>query len=230
MHQEIIEVETDAVVTLPKAQMTKTKLSIPENTSFDEWKNIGRQLKGVEGAIQFWVGDWINFGERKFGDKYLIAMAQTGFSYEYLKTIAWVSKRFNGSSGTTNEGLATRHENLSFTHHQAVAALPGLVAEKLLDKAVTDRLTREELKAEVREWQAEHNPQKAQEHKERPFSLAQEAYVISYVDDIMDIKLRTNKLLQETRDPVVRKYYLEMGGKVLVEILDLLKKYPEIDL
>ena len=235
MKQEIIEAEPNALVTLPKVQMTKTNLIIPENTDFNEWKIIGSQLKNIDGAIQFWVGDWINFGEHHFEDKYLVAMAATGYNYETLRTQGYVAARFQTAPRGINTSpelsdLARRHEDLSWTHHREVASLSTEVANRLLDKAETEHLSHRELAAEVREWREEHSPNKAIEHKERPFSLAQEPYVTSYVDDIMDIKLRTNRLLQETRDPVVRKYYLELGGKVLAEILDLIKKYPEIDL
>jgi hypothetical protein len=234
--QQIIEAEPNALVTLPKVQMTKTSLLIPENTDFDEWKTIGGQLKNIEGAIQFWVGDWINFGEHKFGDKYLLAMAKTGYTYDYLTRQKYVSAHFVTDAGDLKplsdnvSPVAFRHEGLSFSHHVEVVSLPPDVANRLLDKAESERLSRQELRSEVKEWREEHATPNPNGHKERPFSLAQETYVISYVDDIMDIKLRTNRLLQETRDPVVRKYYLELGGKVLAEILDLIKKYPEIEL
>ena len=239
MRTEIIEAEPSALVTLPKAQMTKTNLLIPDNTNFGEWKSIGRQLKNIEGAIQFWVGDWINFGEHKFGDRYLLAMSETGYSYQYLVHQKYISSRFVNPAGDINtksdnvSPVAFRHEGLSFSHHQEVASLPPEVANRLLDKAENDGLSRQELRSEVKEWREEHTPKSPVGNngpKERPFSLARETYVISYVDDIMDIKLRTTRLLQETRDPVVRKYYLEMGGKVLQQILDEIGNYPEIEL
>ena len=54
-----------------KALFEKNKLSISENITLDEWKELGRQLHYVEGSVQFWIGDWARFGEKKgFTGKY----------------------------------------------------------------------------------------------------------------------------------------------------------------
>lgn len=217
------------LVTFPNVQMTKTHLIIPEETSFDDWEDIGKKLKTVEGAVQFWIGDWINFGERKYEDKYLRAMAETGYTYEYLKNIAYVSRKFNGNdnghSGVTIEGLATRHENLGFSFHQITAPLAGPIAERFLNKAEEEHLTKRELEADVREWQMEHQPKKETKRPEVVFSWFHDPDIEAMLDGMQNIRTGVNKLTRDQRDPEVRKDLLQKVDVLMVGIDKDIKKY-----
>ena len=218
--------ETNELVMFENVRMIKNHLVLPENTTFDEWVDIGKNLKTAEGAIQFLIGDWINFGERKYGDKYLIAMAQTGFTVDYLRRIAMVSKKFNGYvAGDTTEGLATRHENLSFTHHVEVVSLPGPVAERLLEKSEKEYLTRDELRAEVREWKTEHRTPEQNKQQEILFSWFHDPDIEAMLDGMQKIRTGINKLMHDQRDPEVRKDLLCKVRNLMTDIDDDIRKY-----
>ena len=112
-------VETDV-------KYTRTGLVLSPSMSFDEWQNIGARLDEIDGAIKWWIGDWLNFGEQHYGEMYSQAVLVTGYDYQTLANQKWVSSRFE---------LSRRRENLSFSHHAAVASLPPEKADALLDQA-----------------------------------------------------------------------------------------------
>lgn len=206
MAPEIIEGYTEELIVMPTVQMTKTRLIIPETTTFEEWEDIGYQLKNVEGAIQFWVGDWINFGERKWGEKYLEAVRMTGYDYETLRWHSYVAKRtqFVPQGTDLPENTILRRDGLSFTHHKEVAALAPVVANRLLDKAEADALTVSELRAEVREWKAEHEPAATIAPPDIAFSWYHDGDVEATLDAMRIFRAGINKLMNDKRDPIVR--------------------------
>jgi len=75
----IIQV-TRKTLELGAFQLTATGLVIRGAPSFDEWQRCGGVLQRVEGACQWWIGDWVNWrgtegvgreihrGRRRFGD------------------------------------------------------------------------------------------------------------------------------------------------------------------
>lgn len=65
----IIDSKTGELIT-QGMEFTKTSLTIDPDTTYDSWEGIGEQLNQIEGAIQWWIGDWLNFGERKYGEMY----------------------------------------------------------------------------------------------------------------------------------------------------------------
>jgi hypothetical protein len=114
----VVVAEPESIALPTDVRATKTSLIIPENTTFEKWQGIGKQLRMMEGAIQFWVGDWINFGERRFGEKYLEAIEATGYNYQTLREISQVSNRTCIDVDTSD--TIQRHENLPFSHHREV--------------------------------------------------------------------------------------------------------------
>jgi hypothetical protein len=211
---EIIE-ETGELVSLPTVRMTRTRLLIPENTTFEEWENIGHQLKNVDGAIQFWVGDWINFGERRYGEKYLAAVQATGYDLMTLRNMSYVSSRIRAS---------LRNDGLSYNHHVAVASLIPEVAEQFLAKADADGLSVAELRNEVKEWREEHSPQKTETPREFVFSWTKEPHVAAMLDGMETIKEGVSTLIHDQRDPETAKYLLEMVRKLMIEVVDTINQ------
>ena len=52
----------------------------------------------------WWVGDWLQYGTSKWGEKYSEAARITGYDVKTLRNIVYVAKRFSLSrtSGQTN--------------------------------------------------------------------------------------------------------------------------------
>jgi N6-adenosine-specific RNA methylase IME4 len=149
--QELAVIELGERLGLP-GRITPTKLDLPADYSLDDWLQLGEMLKGMHQSVQWWVGDWWAFGERKWGDKAWQALDGFKRPDQTVYNIASVARRFQAPENLLSTvDLPTRHENLSFTHHQEVAYLPPQQAEALLNKAEQEGLTVRELRTEVRE-------------------------------------------------------------------------------
>lgn len=125
-----------------RATLTPTSLSLPQDATVDEWEQIGQALGSVQGAIQWWIADFVLTGEvRQYGVKYERAMALTGLEYKTLANMVSVARKFESSR---------RRENLSFAHHAAVAGLAQAEQDAWLDRAAQDSLSVAKLKQAMR--------------------------------------------------------------------------------
>ena len=111
---------------ITRSVFTPTELILPEDTSFEDWTAIGQRLQWISKAIHWWIGDWIRFGERKWGERYSQALAETPFAYQTLANDVWVASAIEPSR---------RKEKLTFSHHAVVAALPPAEQDELLSIA-----------------------------------------------------------------------------------------------
>lgn len=94
--------------------VTETSWQPAAALTFDEWMQVGRTLQTIGGAINWWVGDWLNYGEGRYGEMYTQAIEATGWGLEHLKQCKWVAGRVE---------KCTRVHDLSYTHHRHVAHL-----------------------------------------------------------------------------------------------------------
>ena len=120
---------------------TPTELILPEDTSFEDWTAIGQRLQWISKGIHWWIGDFLKFGERKWGERYAQAVEETPFALQTLQNDVWVASAIKPSA---------RREKLSFGHHSVVAALPSDERDKWLDIAEREGWTRRQLWAESR--------------------------------------------------------------------------------
>ena len=82
--------------------------------SFEEWNAIGDQIIPMAKSIGFMVGDWINYGEKRYGEKYTEAIKRSGLTMETLKLYSHVARRIE---------MLNRSNVLDFTHHVVAARL-----------------------------------------------------------------------------------------------------------
>ena len=82
------------IIKIDKCQITKTGLKFNDNLTFAEWEEIGKQLNKIHGSIQWWIGDWLKFGEKKYGETYTQAIEETGLDYDTLATYKRISQTF----------------------------------------------------------------------------------------------------------------------------------------
>ncbi len=130
---------TKATLSIPRTY-TATGLALPEGLSFDEWQAIGERLRVASAACLWWVGDWLAFGERRYGEAYAQALDDTEWEYETLRAAKWVAEKIE----------SVRRRTLSWSHHKEVAALEAGDQDRLLDQAVAENWTRSELRAAAR--------------------------------------------------------------------------------
>lgn len=82
--------------------------------SFEEWNAIGDQIIPMAKSIGFMVGDWINYGEKRYGEKYKEAIRRSGLTKETLFQYSHVARRVQ---------ILERSKVLDFCHHIVLARL-----------------------------------------------------------------------------------------------------------
>lgn len=105
--------------------------------SLEDWLSCGQRLRFLKGAIHFLIGDWLVYGEMRFGETYRQAVEATGFDVQTLRADKWVALRIPPER---------RQEQLSFAHHKEVADMDEEDQEELLAQAVEKKLTRDQFK------------------------------------------------------------------------------------
>jgi len=117
------------IVTLDDGSLS---LTIPAETSFEDWQAIGRRLFARERVINWWIGDWWAFGEHRYGERAKMAAEGIwGLSFGGLQNLGSISRSFETSR---------RREDVSFTHHAEVAALPPADGDALLEQAASEKI------------------------------------------------------------------------------------------
>jgi hypothetical protein len=107
-----------------------------------DWVRLGQRLGALGRASGWWIGDWLRYGNARYGERYRAAARITGYDVQSLMNMAYVAGRF---------GVARRRENLSFSHHAEVASLPVEDQERWLDRASAAALSVRGLRSEVRQ-------------------------------------------------------------------------------
>jgi len=131
-------------------ELSTTSLTFKRDVSKEEWMDVFKALKQVEGCVQFWIGDCLAYRQQKWG-MYDDIAEETGMDKSTLATYKSISQ---------NVKPLLRNKELSFNHHKEVASLPPEKQELFLNKAVEDKLSvrdlRNEIKKEKRNDDARH--------------------------------------------------------------------------
>lgn len=122
-------------------QITPLGLRVNGSPTFEQWADFGMTLRGIKNAVQWAVGDWCNYGESAYGEKYVQAINETHYAYGTLRNYASVAARVD---------LSHRVTELSWSHHAVVVSEPPERQETLLSRAVKEKLGRDDLSAIVR--------------------------------------------------------------------------------
>jgi hypothetical protein len=111
-----------------------------------EWILLGRRLGAIGRGVAWWIGDWVNYGNAKFGEKYARAARVTGYDVQSLMNMAYVASKFDDSR---------RRESLSWSHHAELAGLAVEHQDMWLEDAEHKRLSVRGLREAVRTWRAQ---------------------------------------------------------------------------
>jgi hypothetical protein len=134
--------QSDVLAPMPSFRVTKTGLVITGDAPpFDEWSALVGRLYAVRSAGSWALGDALNFGESRYGEKYSQVLDAMHISYGTARNVASVAARID---------LSRRRDGVSFWHHVEVAALDPVDADRLLDEAERHQWPREMLREEVR--------------------------------------------------------------------------------
>lgn len=136
------------IVRFNKVIFEKNKLIIHDDITIDEWKELGRGLKQIEGSVQFWIGDWARYGDKRgFTGKYTDPKV-----YDELEEITGLQRQTIRVYKSISENVDSnqRLPNLSFGHHREVASLPPEKQEQFLQLASEKDLSVRELREKIR--------------------------------------------------------------------------------
>lgn len=92
---------------------TPTGLNLPPNMTFDDWLSLAPKLRIIRDASLWWWGDYINYGEHNYHNKYTQALEESDYSYSTLSGATWVCKRIEP---------CRRRQSISYSFHQEIAA------------------------------------------------------------------------------------------------------------
>lgn len=186
-------------------ETTETSWSPPSTLTWEQWESIGNTLQVVNGAVNWWIGDWLNVGEQKWGDTYTQAVNATDSSIESLKKYKAVSERVPRE---------IRTPRLSWTHHFYVAYLPAEERGPLLAMAEELQLSSRELKG-VCDLESTDRAKVVKNFSDNPegswFTLA----------DLLENSITTSKLASE---PIPGTTYSEESSATPKHTTD--KEYP----
>ena len=120
---------------------SRTGMQFDPLTPLEGWKALGAKISFYYEATAWWLGDWLLFGQMKYGRRYKEGIALTGLDYQTLRNYAVVARRFE---------LSRRRDNLSFQHHAEVCALADDFQDSWLDLAAASQWSKTELRRRVR--------------------------------------------------------------------------------
>lgn len=109
-----------------------------------EWVAVGLQFGAMSRVSNWWIGDWVEYGTAKWGEKYVEASRITGYDVKSLRNIAYVARQVD---------LSRRRDKLRWSHHAEVASLEPQEQTRWLDRCLADRLSVADLRIEMRSSQ-----------------------------------------------------------------------------
>ncbi len=120
-------------------ELSKTNLTFKREVSKDEWMDVFKALKQVEGCVQFWIGDCLAYRQQKWG-MYDDIAEETGYEKNTLRQYKQVSESIKPDE---------RSSELGWSHHLQVASLPPEKQTEFLNKAVDENLSVRDLRREI---------------------------------------------------------------------------------
>jgi hypothetical protein len=133
------EPRTPAFGAIP-GELTATALTLSKGLTLEEWMQVGATLERMGGGVLWWTGDWLLYNDGKWGEQYLEAAKQSGYSYGTLRSAKWVTKQFE---------LSRRRDKLTWAHHQEVARMEPAEQDDWLDLAEANKWTKAQLRTAI---------------------------------------------------------------------------------
>ena len=159
MNELIIENQSAAALLIDCGTVDTCSWTPPANMTFQQWAEIGRKFQQIDTSINWWLGDWLNEGDKRYGETYAQAIEVTGHKIDQLQEC----KRVSASVKNAN-----RLAFLSWTHHKHVSALPEKTQRELLAAAVENDWSSRELAEETRLYTSYPPPKPKQEEPPPP--------------------------------------------------------------
>ena len=88
-------------------ELSTTNLTFKRDVSKEEWMDVFKALKRVEGCVQFWIGDCLAYRQQKWG-MYDDIAEETGYADRTLRLVKETAEKIESGR---------RLPELSFSHH-----------------------------------------------------------------------------------------------------------------
>ena len=119
--------------------------TIRRNAVFAKRVDGDPELAQAEGAVHWWIGDWLAYGEQQpYGEKYKEALEATGFKYNTLVNDKALAGQFE---------IPRRRGNLDWGYHAAVGGMPPDEQDRWLDLTEEHGWKLAELRRQIRKAQ-----------------------------------------------------------------------------
>lgn len=126
--------------------VTDVGLQFNHDIEYDQWLRLMATLQQLTTAFQFAIGDALNYGQKRYGEKYAQAMDATGCAYQSLANWSWVA---------SHVPITNRVAGLSWTHHRLIAHIGTEQQKQLLESAKARNVSVTEFERELKGEQEE---------------------------------------------------------------------------
>ncbi len=203
-------------------KLTKTGLEINGKPTFEQWEQMGKFIKKAEGAVQWWVGDWLNYGEMSYSEWTQYYDVDDTPAKQTLANMKWVSKRVEPS----------RRRELSWSHHAEVAEFEPEDQDLLLDQAIQNKLNRNQFRGVVRLYKEKLElpevNQSVSEDEKRKEEFDKVSCVVDLNCDLLAelTKIDLDSLIVDARDFMLSQFKKTVG--ILGNIIEKYDKPPKL--
>lgn len=128
------------------SRLPSNRLDLPDDLTLGEWLDVGRDLCDQERSLMWRIGDWLLYGEERFGSyKKLSERDDIPYKPGTLANAKYVAKTYPPSF---------RNERLTFAHHMQAAKLPAPERAETLQLAAENDWTVSALREEIQRRRA----------------------------------------------------------------------------
>lgn len=127
--------------------------------TFDEWQECGRWLRELERRVQFYLGDWINYGRDRWGEAAEQGVL-TAREHEAAEAAGWKPATLDQYARVARQVPPERRDpDLSFGHHREVADKPAAEQGEWLGRAKRNNWSVDTLRRELKRADQPEAPQ-----------------------------------------------------------------------
>lgn len=166
----------------PECKFTTTQLIIPKGMPFERWEALGRDLRKAGKGVQFWIGDWIRYGEHEYGEKYSQAMDATDKALKTLQNYVFVAKNVHSSR-------RRELDVVDFSTHAEVASLPAKEQERILAAAEKDSMTVKQVRREASKVKRKTGKEKTEIEVLKTAEV--KAFLENYIETLKQLETET---------------------------------------
>lgn len=197
---------------IPGCQFTEVGLTIKPGMTFEHWQRLLRLLERTEQAIQWYIGDALNYGEQNYGEKYaqvVDAHKKTGIPIDVLRQYQWVADKVKP---------VTRVTELDWSIHREVASLPEdkqreILQAGLAQKRAGKKYTRRQAEKDVARVKREAKGE--MEISERILSREAREFLDDYMAELARWSDRIPVTLPDSERDVLQMMIHEQGADAL---------------